>query len=76
MMVTAHVMSVRQREISATGLSDLAAEAGDLLKPVRVWVQRHQARRDLARMSEHLLKDIGLTPRAAAVEAAKPFWRA
>jgi uncharacterized protein YjiS (DUF1127 family) len=48
---------------------------GGGLALIAVWHERFCARRDLARMSDHLLKDIGLTPGDAADEIAKPFWR-
>ena len=40
------------------------------------WEMRRRTRRDLARMTDHMLRDVGLDPSAAAHEAAKPFWRA
>ena len=40
------------------------------------WQMRRRTRRDLARMTDHTLRDIGLDPFAAAHEVAKPFWRA
>jgi uncharacterized protein YjiS (DUF1127 family) len=38
--------------------------------------QRAEQRKRLAELDEHLLKDIGVSPRAAAEESTKPFWRA
>lgn len=43
---------------------------------LRLWAERRRMRRALARMDEHLLKDIGLTPGEAENEIQKPFWRA
>lgn len=40
------------------------------------WQQRAQQRRELERLPEHLLKDIGLTQEARLSEISKPFWRA
>ena len=40
------------------------------------WQMRHSTRRDLRRLPDHMLRDIGLDPFVAAHEAAKPFWRA
>jgi uncharacterized protein YjiS (DUF1127 family) len=40
-----------------------------------VWRQRAQARRDLARMDARSLRDIGISPAAAAYESGKPFWQ-
>lgn len=39
------------------------------------WETRRRLRRDLSRLDAHLLRDIGLTPRLAAAERAKPFWQ-
>ncbi|MCB1772923.1 MAG: DUF1127 domain-containing protein [Gammaproteobacteria bacterium] len=39
------------------------------------WLERYRQRRALARLDEHLLRDIGVTADQAAVEVAKPFWR-
>lgn len=51
-------------------------EAKGLVALIGLWRNRHSTRRDLARMSEHMLRDIGLTPGDADDEIAKPFWRA
>ena len=39
----------------------------------RLFALRHQRRR-LARLDDHLLADIGLTPDAARLEAERPLW--
>lgn len=40
-----------------------------------VWTARRATRRALLRLDPHLLQDIGLSPRDAAEETAKPFWQ-
>ncbi len=40
----------------------------------RLWRQRQRQRRQLASMSDHLLKDIGVSRYDALQEANKPFW--
>jgi uncharacterized protein YjiS (DUF1127 family) len=40
------------------------------------WEMRRRTRKDLRKLSDHMLFDIGLDPAAALSEAAKPFWRA
>ena len=40
------------------------------------WEMRRRTRRDLRRLPDHMLRDIGLEPFSAMIEAAKPFWRA
>lgn len=40
------------------------------------WDLRRRTRKDLRGLTDYMLQDIGLDPRAAMQEAAKPFWRA
>lgn len=40
------------------------------------WDLRRRTRKDLRGLTDYMLKDIGLDPVGAAMEAAKPFWRA
>ncbi|MDH3703313.1 MAG: DUF1127 domain-containing protein [Alphaproteobacteria bacterium] len=40
------------------------------------WHRRATQRHALARLDDHLLKDIGLDRQSVAAEIAKPFWRA
>jgi len=42
---------------------------------VRTWVRRSNDRRMLARMNEHMLKDIGLNPFEVNQEVGKYFWQ-
>jgi uncharacterized protein YjiS (DUF1127 family) len=39
------------------------------------WVERSRQRRALARLNDHLLRDIGLTRDEARRECANPFWK-
>jgi uncharacterized protein YjiS (DUF1127 family) len=39
------------------------------------WLERVHQRRHLAQLSDHMLKDIGLTRGDVEAELAKPFWR-
>ncbi len=39
------------------------------------WSERHRMRRGLAALSEHSLRDIGLSRDEIMREAEKPFWR-
>lgn len=39
-------------------------------------LRRARQRRDLAALSDHALRDIGLTRSDVAAEVGKPFWRA
>jgi uncharacterized protein YjiS (DUF1127 family) len=40
------------------------------------WMARSSQRRHLPTLSTHDLRDIGISAKAAAIESAKPFWRA
>ncbi|MGH1577179.1 DUF1127 domain-containing protein [Planktotalea sp.] len=40
------------------------------------WAMRYRTRKALCDLDAHLLRDIGLTPDAAEIEANKRFWRA
>jgi uncharacterized protein YjiS (DUF1127 family) len=53
-----------------------APSARELVALAALWHQRVRQRRQLARLDDGLLKDIGLTRCDAEMEAAKPFWRA
>jgi uncharacterized protein YjiS (DUF1127 family) len=53
--------------------------AGDWLvqgyERVLSWLERVHQRRHLAQLSDHMLKDIGLTRADVEAEILKPFWR-
>ena len=38
------------------------------------WSRRRRSRHALARLDDHLLRDVGLTRSDVALEAGKPFW--
>ncbi len=42
----------------------------------RAWMRRRHDRRDLLRLDEHMLRDIGLDRSRIDEIAARPFWRA
>jgi uncharacterized protein YjiS (DUF1127 family) len=39
------------------------------------WIERHRQRRALLELSDHMLKDIGISAGDAWQEGRKPFWR-
>lgn len=42
---------------------------------VTKWDRYRRTRKELKTLDPHLLNDIGLTARAASIEARKPFWQ-
>jgi uncharacterized protein YjiS (DUF1127 family) len=44
-------------------------------RAVDTWLVRAKGRRQLARMTEYQLQDIGLTAATRDQEASKPFWQ-
>lgn len=40
-----------------------------------LWTQRRKSRLKLKELDNHMLRDIGMSPRDAFDEARKPFWR-
>ncbi len=48
----------------------------DLVAMFERWLERRRERRALLRMSEGMLKDIGISAADAWQESEKPFWRA
>lgn len=50
--------------------------ANRIAAAVAEWQDRAQARRELARLDERTLHDIGINRMDAEFEARKPFWRA
>jgi len=47
-----------------------------MLKTFYVWQKRSAERRQMGQMSEHVLRDIGLSRKDLNKEVAKPFWKA
>lgn len=47
-----------------------------ILELLAVWQRRASEREALRRLSDHHLRDIGLTRSTIMMEVAKPFWRA
>lgn len=56
-------------------LVPLAAIALGVAVTLTKWSQRARTRRALARLDDHLLKDVGIDPRAARAEARRMFWQ-
>ena len=58
----------RARKVRVSG-------AGHLLRTIALWQERARQRRALAELSDHHLKDIGISRADAMREAGKSFWR-
>jgi uncharacterized protein YjiS (DUF1127 family) len=46
-----------------------------LAEALLTWLERARQRRQLGGLTEHMLKDIGLSRSDVESEIAKPFWR-
>jgi uncharacterized protein YjiS (DUF1127 family) len=57
-----------------TSLPPLARALMGLAVAVLAWEMRIRTRRSLARLDDHILRDIGLTSFDAETEVSKPFW--
>jgi len=55
-----------------TGIEDFISDMEVMYK---VYAKRARERRELAHLSDRLLKDIGITRSEVLNEASKPFWR-
>lgn len=56
-------------------LSPLLRLALGLVLTFVTWDLRRRTRSDLAKLSPHLLIDVGIDSQVAQTEIAKPFWR-
>jgi uncharacterized protein YjiS (DUF1127 family) len=68
-----HTIALRGRSVLALGRFGHAA--GRIAEMAMTWLDRARQRRRLAELSDHMLRDIGLTRADAWAEADKPFWR-
>jgi uncharacterized protein YjiS (DUF1127 family) len=52
-----------------------ANSATSITSTIRKWNHRQSTRKALLEMSDHLLKDIGISRAEALREGSKPFWK-
>jgi uncharacterized protein YjiS (DUF1127 family) len=64
------------RQPYEAGFSRLRLLVATLQHLAAEWRRRARSRAELAQMSEHDLRDIGIMRAEVACESAKPFWRA
>ena len=46
-----------------------------VMAKAKFWASRSHQRKQLARLDTRMLADIGITPKQAKLETAKPFWK-
>lgn len=46
-----------------------------ILRRLGSWYDRWLQQQNLAELDDHILRDIGISPREVERECAKPFWR-
>jgi uncharacterized protein YjiS (DUF1127 family) len=61
--------------IGSTSLERSRLGAFKLPQLLDQWLRRARLRRDLERMDDRLLRDLGFDPALARAEAERPFWR-
>ena len=73
-----HSITIRLPEsLRTTGdypLPLLARAAVQFAVIVTQWDMKHRTRKQLARLDDHMLRDIGIERDAACTEARRPFW--
>lgn len=62
------------QSVAPKRVATFLAAIGRMPHIVRAWITRAQSRRVLAMLSDHMLRDIGLTRDYVERELMKPFW--
>lgn len=65
---------LRLSQLSRAGLPALSAVAASVAGMRLLWARR-RTRTHLRHLPPHLLRDVGISPDDARLEAGKPFWR-
>jgi len=74
--MTAMQFSTTDRHVHRHSLGDRVNSAAHRVNAtIHEWHQRIRARRELARLDDRMLKDIGVTRATADMLASKPFWK-
>lgn len=60
---------------STSGATGLLAPVYRVARALLAWHERAGLRRAMARLDDHILRDIGLTRQDVELELIKPFWR-
>ncbi|MDH3230844.1 MAG: DUF1127 domain-containing protein [Alphaproteobacteria bacterium] len=73
-----HIAEIRYHD-GVAGTTGLRPSPGALLLQagglISLWYERSRQRRQLARLDDRLLRDIGVDRASAMEEVSKPFWR-
>lgn len=64
--------SIAPRTLAVDAMIGIGSEFAQLLK---VWRERNRQRREIARLDDRMLADIGLSRMEATREANKAFWQ-
>lgn len=75
MNARAHAVLALSLALAWFALRWLGHGAGRVAEGGLIWLERARQRRQLAELSDHMLRDIGLTRADAWAESEKPFWR-
>jgi uncharacterized protein YjiS (DUF1127 family) len=75
-MITAQILSGRVEQTSRGAIAAVRRRLPRLLHKVWLWHERARQRRQLQFLSDHMLRDLGLSRYDVHAEASKPFWRA
>ena|ERR1700730_1761848 len=76
-VVCLHILFRWTQDSIESALSKFDREAEDCLRAgYRLGVERYRQRKQLMEMDDRLIKDIGITPEQAELEAGRPIWRA
>jgi uncharacterized protein YjiS (DUF1127 family) len=71
----AHAALALSMALAWYALRRLGHGAGRAAEGGLIWLERARQRRQLAELSDHMLRDIGLTRADAWAESEKLFWR-
>ena len=79
------MIATKRAQVNLSGLDFLdfvertgrwaANAATSITSSIRVWNRRQSTRKALLEMSDHMLKDIGISRADALREGSKAFWR-
>lgn len=73
--MTQAAQMTRAIALTSQPLPPLSRLALGLVLTLVTWDLRRRTRRDLSRLTPHLLHDVGIDGQSAAMETQKPFWR-